>query len=296
MIKYLNNNKFFENIAGKNGLKINNTTKLNIAPNKVPYLSFNIFDDLDWLKIAFSTREGGVSKDYSSSMNFCLDRGDSRENVMKNFELFTEAINTTPDRCVCTKQTHTTNVLKVDGSNAGMGVTTQRNFDNIDGLITKEHNLCLVTAFADCVPVYFADTKNHCIGASHSGWRGTVGNITHNTVKLMADEFNTKPENIRTFIGPCICSDCYEVSEDVIDKFKERYNAKEQENIFYHTHDDKYQLNLTVANYYNMVNEGILPENIGVSDICTCCNPEFMFSHRATNGKRGVMCGFAYIK
>ena len=70
---------------------------------------------------------------------------------------------------------------------------------------------------------------------------------------------------------------------------------KESDMMLYHTRDDKYQLNLQTANYYNMIHEGILPDNIGISDICTSCNSDWLFSHRASHGKRGVLCGFMSI-
>lgn len=65
-------------------------------------------------------------------------------------------------------------MIAVDYNMAGMGLTRARNFDNVDGLVTNEPGLCLITYFADCVPVYFIDPVNRCIGASHSGlaWNG----------------------------------------------------------------------------------------------------------------------------
>ena len=246
-IKYINTSALFN---GLDGTTINNSTRL-CNRNGITYIEFTPFDKFDWVKLHFSTRLGGVSEGMYSSMNFSFDRGDSYDNVYKNYELFLDTMGLKPENCVCTKQTHTTNVLVADSSMAGMGLTKPRSFDNVDGLITNEPGLCLVTYFADCVPVYFIDPVNKSIGAAHSGWRGTVANIT--------------------------------------------YELKESDMMLYHTRDDKYQLNLQTANYYNMIHEGILPDNIGISDICTSCNSDWLFSHRASHGKRGVLCGFMSI-
>ena len=143
--------------------------------------------------------------------------------------------------------------------------------------------------------MYFIDPVNKCIGAAHSGWRGTVANITHEVVKLMKETYGSRPGDIHTFIGPSICQDCYEVDEAVAGKFRQIYGLKESDMMLYHTKDDKYQLNLQTANYYNMIHEGILPDNIGITNLCTSCNSDWMFSHRASYGKRGVLCGFMSI-
>ena len=111
----------------------------------------------------------------------------------------------------------------------------------------------------------------------------------------MKKNYGSRPEDIHTFIGPSICQDCYEVDETVASQFRQAYELKESDMMLYHTRDDKYQLNLQTANYYNMIHEGILPDNIGISDICTSCNSDWLFSHRASHGKRGVLCGFMSI-
>ena len=141
------------------------------------------------------------------------------------------------------------------------------------------------------------DKVNKCIGSSHSGWRGTVRNIAKNTLELMKKEYGTRAENVAVFIGPSICMNCYEVSEDVIEQYNKAFSKEELKDIVSAGKEKgKYQLNLQMANYYNMINAGIVPQNIGISDICTCCNSDILFSHRASHGKRGILCGFIYIK
>lgn len=290
-INYIDVEKTF---GGLNPLTARNTTRIT-DDRGITYIEFTPFDKFDWVKLHFSTRIGGVSSGIFSSMNFAFDRGDDIENVYKNYDLFLETMGLSRNDCVCSRQTHTTNVLAVDRRHAGMGLTKDRDFDNIDGLITNEKNLCLVTYFADCVPVYFIDPVNHCIGASHSGWRGTVANITHETVSLMRKTYGTIPKNLYTFIGPSICQECYEVDENVAEQFRNAYGLNESDIIIRPKGNNKYLLNLQAANYFNMIHEGIHPDNIGITDICTSCNSDWLFSHRASHGQRGVLCGFMSI-
>ncbi len=275
---------------------VNEETTL-IKENKgVPYITFNKLNDIEWLTNAFSTRIGGVSEGIYSSMNLSFTLNDDSEKVLDNFKIFANAIGVDVKDMVYSQQTHTINVKKITKDNKGMGIVRERDYKDIDGIITNEPGICLVTSYADCVPLYFVDIKNKAIGLSHSGWRGTVGNIAANTLQLMKKEYGTKEEDVIAIIGPSICKDCYEVSKDLYDEFEKKYSQDELRDIFERKNDEKYQLDLWKANYYNFVNLGIKKENISVTDICTCCNKEIMFSHRGSHGKRGTLCAFLMIK
>ena len=108
-----------------------------------------------------------------------------------------------------------------------MGIVRERDFDNIDGLVTNVPGICLVTSYADCIPL-FADSRDQCIGLSHSGWRGTVGNIAQVTVEALIREYNANPAYIKAVIGPGICRGCYEVSEDVAVQFQKSICHRKQ--------------------------------------------------------------------
>lgn len=275
---------------------VNEETTLIKENNGVPYITFNKLNDIEWLTNAFSTRIGGVSEGIYSSMNLSFTLNDDNEKVLENFKIFAKAIGVDAQDMVYSKQTHTTNVKKITKANKGMGIVRERDYSDIDGIITNEPGICLVTSYADCVPLYFVDIKNKAIGLSHSGWRGTVGNIAASTLELMKKEYGTKEEDVIAVIGPSICKDCYEVSKDLYDEFKKKYSQDELSDIFERKNGEKYQLDLWKANYYNFVNLGIKKENISVTDICTCCNKEIMFSHRGSHGKRGTLCAFLMIK
>ena len=275
---------------------VNEETTLIKESQEVPYITFKRLNEISWIKNAFSTRIGGVSEGIYKSMNLSFTLNDEKEKVLENFKIFGNAIGVDVNNMVYSMQTHTTNVKKITSDNKGMGIVRERDYKDIDGIITNEPGICLVTSYADCVPLYFADTKNRAIGLSHSGWRGTVGNIAKNTLELMKQEYGTQPEDVVAVIGPSICQNCYEVSGDLYDEFEKKYSKEELEEMFQKKPNDKYNLNLWKANYYNFIHIGIKPENISVTDICTCCNKDVMFSHRGSHGKRGTLCAFLMIE
>lgn len=262
----------------------------------VPYFSFSLLDKTDFVINAFSTRLGGVSDGYFKSLNLSHTVGDDDDKVTENFRRFGNSIGICVDNMVYAKQTHTVNVMKVTKEHMGMGVIKERDFDNIDGLITNEPGICLVTSYADCVPLFIVDKVNRAIGLSHSGWRGTVGDIAGVTIKKMSEEYGSRPNDLSVFIGPSICGNCYEIGADVAEYFAKKYGPSVFEDILFIRDNNKFKLDLHRANYHNFITAGVQPENIGVTDICTCCNPDILFSHRASKGKRGGLCGFLMIK
>ena len=262
---------------------------------KTPYLEYPLFQETGIVTSAFSTRLGGVSVGYYSSLNLSFDRGDDPARVLENFKRIGASMGVAIEDMVLSKQTHTTNVRVVTKEDKGKGVMQERNYTDVDGMITNVPGICLVTSYADCVPLYFVDPVKKAIGLSHSGWRGTVGKIGKNTVQLMQENFGSKPEDLLAAVGPSVCMDCYEVSEDVADAFKEAFPGHADE-ILLDKKNGKYQLDLWGANEIVLTEAGVLKEKIAVTNICTCCNPDLLFSHRASHGKRGNLGAFIYLR
>lgn len=265
---------------------------------EVGVIEYRSLNGIPWLVNAFSTREGGISTGQYATMNFSKAVGDSPENVRRNFELFGRAIGVSTENMVFAHQTHTDKVLKVGAEHKGMGVTKDRDFHDVDGLVTNEPGLCLVASFADCVPLYFVDPVNRAIGLSHSGWRGTVAKIGTKTIELMQREYGSRPSDMLCCIGPCIGKECYEVSSDVAESFYKAYGSERCECFCEERpeKEGKFLLDLPQANFEQLVEIGVKPENISLPDLCTSCNSDILFSHRATGGKRGGMCAFLMIK
>ena len=262
----------------------------------VPYLSFPMFRDTGLVTDGFSTRLGGVSEGCFSSLNLSFDRGDDRAAVAENFRRMGEALGVRCEDMVLSQQTHTTNIRIVTDEDRGKGITRERDYTDIDGLITNVPGICLVTTYADCVPLYFLDPVKKVIALSHSGWRGTVGKIGKKTVELMHDNFGSDPADILAAVGPSVCQDCYEVSADVIDRFKEVFDRSVWDELFYGKPDGKYQLDLWKANEKIFLEAGIRKDHIAVTNVCTHCNSEILYSHRAMGDKRGNLCAFLALK
>ncbi len=262
----------------------------------VPYLSFPLLEDTDLVHQGFSTRMGGVSEGVYSTMNFAFTKGDNPDHVLENYRRMAKALKVDVDKMVLSYQTHTTNIHKVCEEDAGKGVTKERDYRDIDGLITNVPGITLVTFYADCVPLYFLDPVHKAIGLSHSGWRGTVNRMGKVTMDRMREEYGSKPEDIIACIGPSICQDCYEVGGEVAEEFKKAFSSEHWDQILYSKGNGKYQLNLWKANEIVLEEGGILKSHLQITDICTHCNSDYLFSHRTTGDKRGNLAAFLCLK
>ncbi len=258
----------------------------------VVYLTFPKLDQLPQIYHGFTTRMGGVSQGIYASMNLSYTRGDDPEAVTENFRRIGKAMGFSIDHMVFTHQTHTTHVRVVTEEDAGNGMIKPLPYQDVDGLVTNVPHLTLAAFFADCVPLYFVDPVHHAIGLSHSGWRGTVGKIGEKTIELMRETFGSDPKEMYAAIGPSICQDCYEVSEDVILKFQEVFLRRDWPDLYREKPDGKYQLDLWKANERILLDCGIRPSHLSISNLCTSCNASLLFSHRATGGRRGNLAAF----
>lgn len=283
-LKKKNNDIVLEEVWCENG-----------AGSTLPLLKYPLLEQTGIVEHCFTTRIGGVSKGIYESLNLSFTRGDEDAAVRENFRRLAGAMKTDVSEFVFTDQTHTTNVRRVTAEDAGKGIVKERDYTDIDGLITNEPGLVLSTFYADCVPLYFVDPVHRAIGMSHSGWKGTVGKMGAATITAMKREFGTEAKDLVCAIGPSICQDCYEVSEDVAEAFKEAFPGHADE-ILLDKKNGKYQLDLWGANEIVLTEAGVLKENIAVTNICTCCNPDLLFSHRASHGKRGNLGAFIYLR
>lgn len=260
---------------------------------EVEYLTFPLLEQTGMVRHLFSTRVGGVSKDIYSSMNLSYTRGDDKEAVDENFRRIAEVLGCRTSDIVCSDQTHTVNLRVVSGRDGGKGILRPKDYTDIDGLMTDEPGPVLATFYADCVPLYFVDTGKRAIALAHSGWRGTVARMGRCVVEKMREVYGTDPADIVAAIGPSICRECYEVSEDVAEAFAREFRGTRQtDEILTGKGGGKYLLDLWRANEIILTEAGIPTEQIQVTDICTCHNSEYLFSHRASHGQRGNLGAF----
>lgn len=265
--------------------KENKTTQLHDADGVV-YITFPGLSASGVLH-GFSTRLGGISRGYLGSMNLSFHRGDDAEAVRENHRRLAKAIGYDETRAVFSDQIHKTRIYKVTQKDAGKGIVRETDILGIDGLVTDCPGIPLLTFYADCVPLFFHDPVKQVVALAHSGWRGTVSGMGAVMVTYMQKEYGCKAEDILCAIGPSICRNCYEIGEEVAEEFEKRFPREQYPNIMQAGQSHKYYLDLWQANRQILQEAGIRPEHIEVTDICTCCNPELLFSHRASHGKRG---------
>ena len=252
----------------------------------VVYLTFRNLEQAGVLH-GFSTRLGGVSQGDLSTMNLSFHRGDDPEAVMENHRRFAGAIGYDEGKLVFSDQVHTTKIHKVTEADCGKGITRESDIIGIDGLVTDRPGIPLITFFADCVPLFFYDPVRKVVALAHSGWRGTVARIGKVMLDYMKQEYHTQAEDVLCAIGPSICQDCYEISGDVAEAFHKEFTEAQYKDFMRSVGSGKYHLDLWKVNQYILLEAGIRKDHLDTTDICTCCNPDLLFSHRASQGKRG---------
>ena len=269
----------------------------NVERGGVPYLSFKALEDTGMVVNGFSTRLGGASKGRFATMNFSYSRKDDPADVLENFTRMADALGVERDRMVVSYQTHTTNVRRVTREDEGKGVIRERDYKDVDGLITDVPGITLVTFYADCVPLYLVDPVHHAIGLSHSGWRGTVRRMGQVTMDAMKEAFGTRPEDLTVCIGPSICRDCFEVGEEVAEAFADAFDPKYRDALYRaNAKPGKYQLDLWKANEIIFREAGVPKGQIHTTNICTMCNSDYLFSHRRVGEERGNLAAFLSIR
>jgi len=266
-----------------------------IHKESIPYISFPVLGDIDWICHGFSTRYGGVSTGIHSTMNLGFQNGDKTDAVYENYNRICNAIGVLPESIVHAKQTHKDNVRVVTYDDIGKGYNRERDYDDIDGLITNQAGITLTILTADCVPVYLVDPVNRAIGLAHSGWRGTIQRIASKTVNCMQQTFGSKPADILAVTGPCIGVECYEVGDEVASCFATEFSLDIYSKITL-VQNNRTHINLSETIKYSLIETGVSAENILQCGLCTACNSEMLFSHRITQGKRGTMAAFLAIK
>ena len=269
-----------------------------ISTGLLPMVESPLFQRETGLQHGFSTRKGGVSKEHLASLNLSFSVEDARENVLENFRRIGERFGKTPEDFVLSKQSHETKVLKVGTKDRGKGITKERDYEGIDALITDEKGLILSCFSADCVPILFYDPIHKAVGACHSGWRGTKGKILRNVVEEMRKHFSSNPGDILIAIGPSISKEQYIVSEDLGLSFLEDYPdlGEDAASPIQRISKDKFQLDLWDLNRRIALDSGIREEHISISGYCTMENPELFFSHRYSQGRRGLQGAFICLQ
>jgi polyphenol oxidase len=224
---------------------------------------------------AFSTRLGGTSRLPEAALNLTNFKGDSPENVAENRRRFLCAIGAEGAPILTARQTHSADRCFIKS------IEQARSFgQECDAMMTRLRDVLLGIQTADCLPILIADTRNNVMAAIHAGWRGTASRITERTVADLMLQHGVSPRNCIAALGPTACKECYEIGEDVIERFKTEFrywpsllvNFKE---------GGKAHLDIRAANRQQLLFCGFTEDSIYVADYCTMHQNELFFSHRA---------------
>ena len=219
-----------------------------------------------------STKAGGMPPFYN---NLSKHVGDSEENIKQNRDRFFGALGIPQENLVYANQVHS-NTIRI--------VNKPGLYKETDGFISSKAGLFLVISVADCMPVMLYDKKNNVIANVHAGWRGTQKKIVSHALEILINEFNSKPEDISAFLGPCISKKNFEVGLEVVEMFEPQYVEER---------NSKYYVDITGENISQLRSFGINDEQIETSGICTYSESGTMHSYRRDGDSSGRM--FAVI-
>lgn len=239
----------------------------------------------------FTTKMGGVSTGYLSSLNLGSNRGDDPTCVARNYQIIARELGADSERITRAKQVHGDEVAVIDEQQAGRG-SSKPKFQGVDAMVTNLPDTPLIGYYADCVLTMLYDPVSRSIGVCHSGWRGTANGILSKTVRTMCKAYGAQPSDIRAVIGPSIRQCCFETDRDVPDAMRETMGADVLPYI--RKANGKYWIDLQGINAAHLKREGV--QYIHDSGVCTKCRSKEFWSHRATNGKRGVQGGMILLK
>ena len=223
---------------------------------------------------AFSTRLGGVSPLASGALNLAYFKGDEKENVVENRRRFLKAIGANHAQIVTARQTHSTERSNVESIEQVRGPQPE-----CDAMMTRVPGVLLAVQTADCVPVLIGDTKSGVVAAVHAGWRGTAGRITERTIADMMLSMGVSPRDCVAALGPAACAECYEVGEDVIERYKKEFGYWRKLLVNF-KENGKAHLDIRTANVQQLSFCGFSEDRIHVSEYCTMHQNELFFSYR----------------
>ena len=249
-------------------------------------LGYGIMKPYSNISCFSTTRHGGSGEGTYATFNCTHYCGDNPEHVKTNLEKLAMSLPERPRVFVIPRQTHTTNVRVITD------VPTQEELQDVDAVVTHLKGFCLCVSTADCVPILIYDKEKRVIAAVHAGWRGTVGRIVEKTLEAMKSHYGTDGKDVIACIGPSISLEAFEVGDEVYDAFAEAgfdmsAIAKKYE---------KWHLDLWEANRLQLLAQGVWPEHIEVSGICTYQQHENFFSARRLGIKSGRILSGVMLK
>lgn len=236
--------------------------------NGLPIIENTLAQDV---RVFFSQRGEVIANDSYSSFNICNYTGDAEEHTLDCRKRLCDYLNIPLSNLITPRQTHSLNVKIIEST-----TINSSELENIDALVTNLSDVAIAVNTADCVPVLLADNNAGVIAAIHSGWKGTVGKISAKAIECMLS-LGATPKDIKAFIGVSICPECFEVGDEVVEQFRIAFPHAPEIII---NRQPRCHINLQQACRQTLIDCGLLPDNITLSNICSRCNPTPYFSAR----------------
>lgn len=250
-----------------------------IRSKRLNLLTFRSFPT-ERVSVFITTTQGGISTGAYASLNLSPYSGDDADCVSENQERLADEINVSIDNLYIPYQTHNDKVAIIDNDFLQKSDFEKAKLLNgIDALITDQKDICIGVTTADCVPILIFDPVQHVLAAIHAGWKGTVVRIAEKTIEKMTEQFDSKPQDLVTGIGPCISQKHFEVGDEVVEAFI-RAGFTIADIAYRNTESRKMHINLELANKLLLIEAGIDNKNIEIANLCTYSNPKLFFSAR----------------
>lgn len=252
---------------------------------RVKYFTFDLLMESKLVLHWFSTRIGGVSLPPYDSMNLGISTGDRKENVLKNRDIFKNALGYYPEESIMLDHDNNIYILKDAG---------KKGKPRADAVITRLRHIPLTIFFADCVPIFIVDSGTPSIALVHAGWRGTAKDVAGNTIRTMKKEFGSDPAKYLVGIGPSIGPCCFLVDEDVAPIFLDTFG--EWKDLMKKTSNNKWSIDLWRLNQRLLISAGVPERNITLCYLCTACQKELFYSYRRDKEYSGRMAAIIALK
>ena len=262
-------------------MDLSNEIVVHVKHENMEYLQFRrLLKYSNILEHAYSL---GIDKNYRTyrANKTPLPKEEYEKNI-GNYKKICDVNNINYKNIVKASQAHTDNVLEIENKDI------TETIEKVDGLITQEKDIILATTNADCILLLFFDPIKKVIANTHSGWRGTLQEISVKTVKKMQNDFGCDPKDIIVCICPSIRKCHFEVDEDVYKLFLNQFNKLGNVDRFIEKKGEKWHIDTVLINKIILEQAGILEENIEDCGICSVCNKNIVHSYRAEGANYGL--------
>lgn len=226
---------------------------------------------------ALLTRRGGVSPPPWHSLNVGGGVGDDLARVVANRLRAFAALGCDPESIHDVWQVHSAEVVRADAPRAGAPLV------RADAMVTDRPGVTLFMRFADCVPILLVDPRRRAIGLAHAGWLGTVRKTAAAAVRALIRAYGSRARDLWAGIGPSIAAHHYPVGEEVAEQVRQVFGAEARRHLL--ERDGRVHFDLWSANRALLEAEGV--GTVEVAGLCTACDTQAWYSHRAEGGRTG---------